>query len=45
LLGVSGSISAAVMTGMSLPIGDAAMIIFLTLTQACVLMILMKFAP
>ena len=39
-----GTISAAVVTGISLPIGGAAMIIFLTLTLTCALMILMKFA-
>lgn len=39
-----GTVSAAVVTGVSLPIGGAAMIIFLTLTMTCELMILMKFA-
>ena len=38
------TISAAVVTGMSLPIGGAALVIFLTLALTCSLMILMKFS-
>ena len=41
---LAGTISAAVVTGMALPISGAAMIIFLTLALTCGLMILMKFA-
>ena len=39
-----GTISAAVVTGIGLPIGGAALIIALTLTVTCSLLILMKFA-
>ncbi len=39
-----GTIRAAVVTGMTLPISGAALVIFLTLALTCSLMILMKFA-